>query len=98
MGFGGLEIHDEDALLRSVLTLPPLRKRGIGTRIVALLESEALLRHARAVWVLTKAASSFFDRLGFAKCHRAVVPATIRAAREFASLCSEDADVMVKRF
>ena len=41
VGFGGLEILHGDALLRSIVTLPPLRKRGIGAAIVASLEEEA---------------------------------------------------------
>src|SRR5262245_19050210 len=40
-GFGGLEICGEDALLRSVVTLPPVRTRGVGAAIVAILEVEA---------------------------------------------------------
>ena len=31
VGFGGLEIFEDQALLRSVVTLPPVRNRGIGT-------------------------------------------------------------------
>ncbi len=30
VGFGGLEIDGDDALLRSVVTLPPLRQVGMG--------------------------------------------------------------------
>jgi N-acetylglutamate synthase-like GNAT family acetyltransferase len=74
VGFGGLEIHGEDALMRSVVILPPLRSRGIGTALVAQLENEAALHGCPAVWLLTEAASGFFDRLGYAKCDRAVVP------------------------
>jgi N-acetylglutamate synthase-like GNAT family acetyltransferase len=98
VGFGGLEIYEDDALLRSVLTLPPMRNRGIGTRIVALLESEAMLRRCRSIWILTKTATGFFGRLGYAACHRAVVPEAIRGTEEFLTLCSQDAGVMVKRF
>ena len=38
VGFGGLEVHGEDALLRSLVTLPPVRGRGVGTAMVASLE------------------------------------------------------------
>lgn len=40
-GFGGLEIHHGDALLRSIVTLPPVRRLGMGSAIVAVLEIEA---------------------------------------------------------
>ena len=97
VGFGGLEIHGEDALLRSLLILPPLRRRGIGAAVVAQLENEAALTGCRAVWLLTEAASGFFDRLGYAKCDRAVVPQRIRETPQFAALCPASADVLVKR-
>src|SRR6516225_1695212 len=38
VGFGGLEIHGSDALLRSLVTLPPLRQIGMGAAMVAVLE------------------------------------------------------------
>jgi amino-acid N-acetyltransferase len=97
VGFGGLEIHGEDALLRSLLILPPLRSRGLGAALVAQLEIEAALHGCRAVWLLTEAASGFFDRLGYAKCDRAVVPEKIRETPQFAALCPASADVLVKR-
>jgi N-acetylglutamate synthase-like GNAT family acetyltransferase len=96
-GFGGLEIHGDDALLRSVVTLPPVREGGIGSAIVATLEVEAQRRGARAIWLLTTSAAGFFRRLGYAACDRAVVPAAIRATREFSALCPASADVLMKR-
>jgi N-acetylglutamate synthase-like GNAT family acetyltransferase len=85
VGFGGLEPYGQDALLRSVVTLPPLRNKGIGTAIVATLEMEAGLRGARTIWIVSRAAAAFFERRGYAKCVPAVVPDLIRATREFGS-------------
>lgn len=98
VGFGGLEPYGDDALLRSLVTLPPVREGGVGSAIVAMLEAEAQLRGARAVWLLTTSAGGFFKRLGYAVCDRAVVPDAIRATREFSNLCPATADVLVKRF
>jgi amino-acid N-acetyltransferase len=97
VGFGGLEVHGADALLRSLVTLPPVRRRGIGAAIVAALEFEAQLHGCRSLWLLTGSAAGFFARLGYAKCERAAVPEAIRATAEFAALCPADADVLVKR-
>jgi N-acetylglutamate synthase-like GNAT family acetyltransferase len=97
LGFGGLEIYGDDALLRSVVTLPPVREGGIGSAIVAALEAEAQLRGARTIWLLTTSAGGFFKRLGYVVCDRAVVPDAIRATREFSDLCPATADVLVKR-
>ncbi len=96
VGFGGLEIHGDQALLRSVLTLPPLRKRGIGGAIVAALEAEARLHGCRAIWLLTPAID-FFAQLGYERCERARAPKAIQATRQFATLCAADAQVMMKR-
>jgi len=94
VGFGGLEPYGHDALLRSVVTLPPLRNKGMGTAIVATLETEAGLRGSRAVWIVSRAAAAFFERRGYAKCLPSVVPDLIRATRAFQS--ANDAEVLVK--
>jgi hypothetical protein len=58
VGFGGLEIHGSDALLRSVVTLPPLRQVGMGAAIVAALEVEAQARKSRTIYLLTTSEAS----------------------------------------
>jgi N-acetylglutamate synthase-like GNAT family acetyltransferase len=97
VGFGGLEIHGSDALLRSLVILPPLRDIGLGRAIVEVLETEAAARQCQTVYLLTTGQAEFFSRLGYAPCARGEVPEAIRASREFASLCPADAAVMVKR-
>jgi N-acetylglutamate synthase-like GNAT family acetyltransferase len=97
VGFGGLEPYGDDALLRSLVTLPPVRGRGVGTAIVAALEFEARLHGCRNLWVITTTAADFFERLGYARCERAVVPPTIRETTEFAELCPTSADVLMKK-
>ena len=97
VGFGGLEIHGKDALLRSVVTLPPIRGQGLGAAIVAVLEVEARVLGCRAVWLLTTTAADYFADLGYAACERADVPPSIRESRQFAALCPASATVMTKR-
>jgi N-acetylglutamate synthase-like GNAT family acetyltransferase len=96
-GFGGLEIHGADALLHSVVTLPPLRRRGIGAAIIAMLEQEAELRGCRAIYLLTVAEAELFARLGYATCARDDAPAAIQRSEEFAALGPADAALMVKQ-
>jgi len=96
-GFGGIEVHGADALMRSVVTLPPLRSRGIGQAIVRALEAEAVVMKCRAVWLLTTTAREFFGKLGYAAVDRADVPGAIRATAQFSSLCPDSATVMVRR-
>lgn len=96
-GFGGLEIHGTDGLMRSVVTLPPVRGRGIGGAIVTAIETEAAIAGCRALWLLTESAVPFFRRLGYQECARAAVPEAIRMTPLFASLCPASATAMVKR-
>jgi N-acetylglutamate synthase-like GNAT family acetyltransferase len=97
IGFGGLEIYGDDALLRSVVTLPPLRQVGMGAAIVAALEAEAQARRCRAVYLLTTSEADFFTRLGYRPCARDDVPEGLRASRQFAALCPPTATAMVKK-
>jgi N-acetylglutamate synthase-like GNAT family acetyltransferase len=97
LGYGGLEPYGPDVLLRSVLTLPPARRRGVGAAIVAALESEAQVLKGRTVWLITTDAQDFFTRLGYAAVARDEAPPAIRATRQFSSLCPDTAAVMRKR-
>jgi N-acetylglutamate synthase-like GNAT family acetyltransferase len=96
VGFGGLEIHDRNALLRSVVTLPPLRHAGMGRAIVAALEAEAAAHQCESVYLLTTEAEIFFSRLGYQPCARERIPATLRASRVFASPSPTTATAMTK--
>lgn len=96
LGYGGLEPYGPDVLVRSVLTLPPLRRRGVGTAIVAALESEARVLKGRTAWLITTEAQNFFMRAGYAPVERAAVPPAIRASAQFSTLCPDSATVMTK--
>ena len=97
VGFGGLEIHGSDALLRSLVTLlPPLRQLGMGAAMVAVLETEARALKCRAIYLLTASDANFFGRLGYAPCARNEVPEAIRASRQFAEFCAPTVAAMVK--
>jgi N-acetylglutamate synthase-like GNAT family acetyltransferase len=95
VGFGGLEIFGDQALLRSVVTLPPVRNRGIGTAIVTTLEAEARIRGCRAAWLVTDNAAAFFRGRGYRACERSEAPQLIREAAPFAH--PETAAAMMKR-
>src|SRR5262245_33232278 len=86
-GFGGLQIHGRDALLRSVVTLPPVRRMGIGSAIVNALEGEARALKCRSIYLVTTSEAVFFGRLGYATCARSDVPEAIRQSSHFARLC-----------
>jgi N-acetylglutamate synthase-like GNAT family acetyltransferase len=99
VGFGGLEVHGRDAVLRSVVTLPPMRGRGFGSAIVSALESEAAMRNVRAIWLMATAETDFFARLGYSPCAADEVPDLVRASAPFAAGASATATAtaMAKR-
>ena len=96
VGFAGLEVHGKDALLRSLVTLPPIRLRGVGAAMVAKIETEAIARGATTIYLLTLDGAAFFAKLGYAACERARVPALIAATAEFARLRPDSATAMTK--
>src|SRR4051794_5872927 len=97
VGFGGLEIHGGDALLRSIVTLPPMRRMGMGSAIVAALEGEARAHNCRAIYLVTTSEAHFFGRLDYAACTRSAAPDLIRHSLHFGRLCCASAKVMVKQ-
>jgi N-acetylglutamate synthase-like GNAT family acetyltransferase len=96
VGFGGLEIHRPHALLRSIVTLPPLRGRHYGHAIVDELEAEARIAGCHTAWLLTTSTADFFAELGYVRREREDVPEAIRSTRQYAVLCPASATVMMK--
>jgi amino-acid N-acetyltransferase len=96
-GFGGLEIHNGDALLRSIVTLPPVRRMGMGSAMVAALEIEARALNCRSIYLVTTSEADFFRRLGYTACSRNDVPEAIVQSPHFSRLCCASGTVMVKQ-
>ena len=94
-GFAGLELHGPDALLRSLVTLPPRRRAGVGRAIVAVIEQEAQLHGCDAIYLLTQE-PDYFARAGYAALSRDTVPEGVRASSQFHSPICAAAAAMVK--
>ena len=94
VGVVGLEIHEPNALLRSLAVEPRHRSRGLGARLVHAIETEARARGVTALYLLTTTAGTFFERMGYAAHDRARVPSSIAATTEFSSLCPDTADCL----
>lgn len=91
IGFGGIEVHGDDGVLR-IVTLPMLRHRGLGGAIADALEGETVALGCRALWVAAGGEASFFAERGYVPCRPDAVPA------EIAGSLPPGADtVMVKR-
>ena len=94
VGVVGLEVYESNALLRSLAVEQRHRSRGLGTRLIDAIETEAKARGVTAVYLLTTTATTFFERLGYTTHDRAAVPPSIAATTEFSSLCPDTADCL----
>jgi N-acetylglutamate synthase-like GNAT family acetyltransferase len=97
VGFAGIEVHGSDAVLRSLLTLPPLRQQGIGGAMIDKMEVEARARGASAIYLLTRDFVPYFTKLGYAPCGRERLPPAIAATGPFAQPGFADATAMMKQ-
>ena len=96
VGFGGLELYGEAALLRSIVVLPDRQGFGFGHAITLGLLDEARGKGAGAAYLLTESAAPFFQSLGFRAIARDEAPAAILTTQQAASLCPASAALMVR--
>jgi amino-acid N-acetyltransferase len=93
----GLEIYDQDALLRSLVVGAASRTQGLGSALVLHAEQYAAAHRVRALYLLTTTAESYFEHRGYRRIDRAHAPPSIQSTREFASLCPASSAFMIKR-
>jgi amino-acid N-acetyltransferase len=91
VGAVGLERHDPDALLRSLVVAPPWRGHGLGDKLVQDLAGRASRAGVQNFYLLTTTAGQFFVARGFREIARDRVPAAIAATEEFRHLCPASA-------
>lgn len=94
IGVAGLEVYENDALLRSVAVSEAHRARGMGRKLVHDRVDSARDRGLSAVYLLTTTCAEYFERLGFERVPRASAPAPLQSSEEFASLCPASAVCM----
>ena len=94
VGTGGLEIHGDYALLRSLSVKLGIRGKSVGTTITEFLLAEAKKKKLKGVYLLTETARGFFLKKGFADVPRTEVPHEVKASSEFSSVCPTSATVM----
>lgn len=96
VGYGGFELHGNDALLRSIVVPAEARGGGIGRNLVPLLALRAFEAGARRGFLLTEGAAAFFAKVGFKPIERSAAPSTILATRQASSLCPATATLMTR--
>ncbi|MEN2787047.1 arsenic resistance N-acetyltransferase ArsN2 [Sphingomonas qilianensis] len=95
-GYAGLEGDGADRLLRSLVVLHDRRGAGLGRRIIAAVEREALTLGVRRLHLLTTTAAPFFRACRYVEADRASAPAAIAGSTEFTALCPASASYFVK--
>lgn len=95
-GVVGLERFGADGLLRSLAVSPEFRRRGLGSRLVERLESDAHAEGVKRLVLLTETAEAFFRRRGYQRVDRSSVGAGLKESAEFRSLCPASAVCMSK--
>ena len=94
VGVAGLELHGEDALLRSVAVNDDYRRQGIGTSLVEAALERAARLDLSSVFLLTVDAREYFAQMGFTECPREEAPPAIRESWEFKTGCPKSAAFM----
>ncbi len=96
LGAAGLEIYEDQGLLRSVVVSPSARGRGIGATLVLRTIERARAAKASDIYLLTTTAAEYFERLGFVRVDRARAPAALAQSAEFKGACPASATFMRK--
>lgn len=96
VGVAGLEVCNDNALLRSVAVAPEWRSHGVGRVLVERLIAEGEARGLRALYLLTTTAERYFPSFGFRTIARDDVPDDVRHTSEFLSACPASATVMCR--
>jgi len=94
VGIGGLEVHGDDGLVRSLAVESAFRRQGIGRLLVEAALGLARINQLSAVYLLTTTARAFFSRHGFEECPRQEAPPSIRESWEFRTGCPQSAVLM----
>ncbi len=97
VGVGGIEVHGDDGLLRSIAVAPDRRGEGIARRLYASLLGRARVLGVGHLFLLTTSAQGFFELLGFRRVDREAVPEAIRTTEEFRALGGAESAVCMTR-
>jgi amino-acid N-acetyltransferase len=96
-GVIGLEIHQQHALLRSLVVSQTSRHSGCGKKLVSAIEQLAREKGVHNLYLLTETANRFFARRGYDDIDRNHLPDTIKQTAQFSQLCPQSAIAMTKR-
>lgn len=93
---GVLERHGAIGLLRSLAVVPSLRGGGVGRAMVAAIQRHAIAHGIGTLYLLTEAATGFFEKLGYVAVDRVTAPSVLQSSRQFRHQCPVSATLMTK--
>jgi amino-acid N-acetyltransferase len=92
----GLEVRNQDALLRSLAVNQKYKLRGLASQLLNYSEDLLRSQKIRSIYLLTTTARDFFAKYEFMEIDRKSVPKQISRTTEFSSLCPDTAICMHK--
>jgi amino-acid N-acetyltransferase len=90
----GMEYYGGSALLRSMVTAPVWRGRGLASALTETLFEYARKKGVRSIYIVTTTAEKYFLQKGFERIERASVDAGVLQSAEFNGLCPSTAAIM----
>lgn len=96
LGAVGLEVYQENGLIRSLAVTKESRGRGFGHILVQHIEGYAKKIGVEELVLLTTTAADYFGNRGYAEIERDEFPENVQESEEFTRLCPASAVAMRK--
>ena len=96
IGVVGIQMFQEDGLVRSLAVQPAYREKGLGSRLTREIESFARSNGIRTLYLLTMTAADFFSKFDYQVIQRDQAPESIQNTAEFKNLCPVSALCLFK--
>jgi amino-acid N-acetyltransferase len=90
----GMEYYGDAALLRSMVTAPEWRGKGLAAALIDTLFQYASNKGARTIYIVTTTAEQYFRKRGFDRLERESVHPLVLQSAEFNGLCPSTAVIM----
>ena len=96
IGVVGIEMYQENGLLRSLAVDPVCREQGLGGRLTREIEAFARCNGIKTLYLLTTTAANFFPKFEYQVVPRDQTPESIQNTAEFKNLCPVSAVCLCK--
>lgn len=97
IGAIGLEMLEENALLRSLVVKEEFRNMGIGKELYNKCIELAEENNSNEIGLLTTTAEGFFKKRGFITLSKHEIPDFIQQTKEYKVYCPDSSTVMIKK-